>query len=341
MDKEKMSGIYQRLVPLSRSDIFEDQPLSDFSVTDSDIIMSDEMGRILDDIEEGQSLKKRGDLVRMQLAASEMMNFIENKLNEDFLSLPREEQYQRCAAYLLDYNIGAYSKEEQKTILFNMLAQAQDLNGTPFNEHEELQYAKKSLADLRNDVIYSITGLMPQVKNDYEVDVVDTVQANQAAGNVNDSLQNQDFSVGAAACAAYAADENLRHFPETIGLMCAAMPRLEREKKQRIRLTDLVLGAIVSSLVFNFLFFGVINIPGALFIAGSGELKWLKDIYDYFLQAFSVNTELASHNQKTVHVTAQNSQQAQQTNDAKNQADNDDTQENQIDENQDQYIDAQ
>lgn len=305
MDKKRMSEIYLRLhqlLDINSNVLTDGVPQSyDFSVTDSDIIMSEEMGRVLDEIKPGQRDESLGDLVRIQLSADELLLFINQKCDEKFRSLSQHEQYKECIKYILDYDINPYTEDEQKAILFNMIGSAQTLRGINQRnlsgyEIEEFELQKMRLSQqtrdqLRELVIEEIIKITPLVMKD----------APSLVDESDHSIQvdpNQQFSVGAGACAAYAASEELRHFPETVGMMTAAVPEIKKESKHQNRFIDLLLAISVSSMICSFMFGGAMGIGflamGAFF-KENGGIEWLRRAYADLVQAFSVDLKFSSN----------------------------------------------
>lgn len=310
MDKNRMSEIYLRLHRLLDIDLsqFTGDELQNVAVTDSDIIMGAEMGSVLREIKPEQREESLSDLVQMQLAADELVSFVNQDDFQKFLSLPKKEQTRRCIEYLLDYNIDPYPEKEKKAILFNMLNCARNLKEIKHeNENDEydlqmIRISRQTCDELRQEVINEIMEIAPRLAAEGAPRLNDEIQENAQADS------NHIFSVGSGSCAAYAASDKLRCFPETIGMMTAAVPEIEKKQEhQQDECLRLLVMAVASSLVCNFIFGSAIGMGVTM---GAGA-HWIKEVYQDFISALSVDLKFAP---KITGVKTKNNQAEQSVN---------------------------
>lgn len=273
------------------------QRLREISEFDSDIYMSEDYEALLVQSGMGTREDNIGSLVQMQSASE---GFRQN----DILGMSDLESdatiFDKHSSYIiktLKRKLKRYSAEEQRAIMIDMIENARELSGDPVDGQVNFQLLQKPNEELEKQLTDLISRLSFSVMESKDVECFEN------SGEMICSNGSHSFSSGAGAGAAYVCDEQLRNYPEIIGMVSGAasltassMSRLKDETAADV--VSLMLLLVSTSMIISILFavsVGTGSIAAAIMAEENAVLSFasLADIFMYCFRLFTTELQIA------------------------------------------------
>ncbi len=229
--------------------------LKKISEYDADILSSVRYKQLLSEFNLETPQNLREDSLKMQLVEESFENISGTLL--DFKSLPIETQQEEViwqreefVRQMIRRRISFYSEEEKRALLLQMIQDLREYQEIPMEEKEVLQLRQKSLETLEELLVEEIIEVSSELVgtidvNDWEIDAIHSE---------NEKIES-DFSAGASAGAVYMLEEQMRAYPEGIGIVTGATAStFQAINKNNIKFIGNLLFLIASAMVTTVFF---------------------------------------------------------------------------------------